>query len=177
MNTRHKQSLEPEALANLDQIRVGLADFDCESVARSLEHVLERNTGVVHATVDPTTNSAFITYDRRRAPLDSMLQTVENFGFRRTTVSMRVAMNGLASNARASEVERALLSLPGVLSASASIKAGQVLVTFFPETADVRQIRMRMRSVSEETAVALGSAAATDRELNLVIQEVGREMV
>ena len=69
------------AAAPLDHVWLVVGGLSCGSDATRLEHKLARLDGVARVTVNPVTETAYVTFDPGRLDLDAMKRTVRGAGF------------------------------------------------------------------------------------------------
>src|SRR5436190_13036611 len=123
-----------------ETLTIGVGGMTCASCVARVERAIKKVPGVDGATVNLATEKATVSYDPARSPVGTILGAIENAGYepRRETLVLDVA-GGHVHDQEA--LQKALLEVPGVVSATVSADSSWVTVSFPSGAVDARQLR------------------------------------
>ncbi|MEO3677468.1 heavy metal translocating P-type ATPase [Rheinheimera sp. FR7-31] len=114
-------------------IQLAIKGMTCASCANRIENALRAVAGVTSASVNLATDIATVAGDAR---FDELSAAVTSAGYELDTANRQYAVKGMTCASCAGRVEKSLLKVPGVLSASVNLATEQVSLTLLPDTED-----------------------------------------
>lgn len=114
-------------------IQLAIKGMTCASCANRIENALRAVAGVTSASVNLATDIATVAGDAR---FDELSAAVTRAGYELDTANRQYAVKGMTCASCAGRVEKSLLKVPGVLSASVNLATEQVSLTLLPATED-----------------------------------------
>ena len=109
-------------------LSIGIEGMTCSSCAARVEKVLGRLPGISKATVSFSTESALLESDSV-VDLTTVRQAIEKAGFHVPEENRVLAITGMTCSSCAARVEKALSSIPGVVSATVNLATEEAHVT------------------------------------------------
>jgi P-type Cu+ transporter len=113
-------------------VEMSVSGMSCASCVVSLETALGRVPGVVHVNVNLATERATITYDADVTTVPTLVQAVEDAGYRVRTETATLPIQGMTCAACVNTIERGLSKANGVLSATVNLATGRGTATYLP---------------------------------------------
>jgi Cu+-exporting ATPase len=113
----------------------------CASCVARVEKALSRVDGVSGASVNLATKTAAVTADPRRAAPERLVSAVRDAGYEVPVQRTEFPVEGMTCASCVARVEKALASVPGVLSASVNLATQSGTVTFVPGVAEMGALR------------------------------------
>ena len=107
-------------MASVRDIKLPIEGMTCASCVGRVERALAAVPGVASASVNLATDSAAVTL-QPGADVDRLIAAVERAGYAVPQASLTLAIDGMTCASCVGRVERALLAVPGVLSASVNL--------------------------------------------------------
>ncbi|MBM3925193.1 MAG: copper-translocating P-type ATPase [SAR202 cluster bacterium] len=152
--------------SNEKRLTIPITGMTCASCVATIEKALEGVPGVASASVNLSTEKATITLEgeltENPASLEALTKAVSEAGYgvggRRTTLSI----GGMTCASCVATVEKALRSVPGVLSASVNLATEKATVEMAPGAAGVEDL---IRSVQESGYSATPESASEEEGL------------
>ena len=114
-------------------IQLAIKGMTCASCAKRIENALRSVAGVTSANVNLATDMATVAGDAR---FDELSAAVTSAGYELETANRQYAVKGMTCASCAGRVEKSLLKVPGVISASVNLATEQVSLTLLPDTED-----------------------------------------
>ena len=114
-------------------IQLAIKGMTCASCAKRIENALRAVAGVTSASVNLATDIATVAGDAR---FDELSAAVTSAGYELETANRQYAVKGMTCASCAGRVEKSLLKVPGVISASVNLATEQVSLTLLPDTED-----------------------------------------
>jgi Cu+-exporting ATPase len=142
------------------QVRVdlGIGGMSCASCVASLEGALGRVAGVAAVNVNLATERATITYDADATFVQTLVQAVEDAGYRVRTDTVTLPIHGMTCAACVNTLERGLRKVNGVLSSTVNLATERGTVTYLPEVITTQGLQEAIEDlgyvVPEVTALA-----------------------
>jgi|DewCreStandDraft_2_1066082.scaffolds.fasta_scaffold00260_57 Cu+-exporting ATPase len=140
----------------------------CASCVRRVERALSKVPGVQSASVNLATERATVTADPRQVSLQDVIQAVEQAGYGVRTAELTLPIEGMTCASCVRRVERALLRLPGVVSAAVNLATEKATVRYLPGTVTVEDIKQAVERagyhIREEQRLPAGPAGADAQE-------------
>ncbi len=131
----HRQQ-EGEVLLSLP-----IEGMSCASCVRRVERALSKVPGVRSASVNLANERAAVAIDPGQARLEDLIKAVEQAGYTVGTAEMTLSIEGMTCASCVRRVERALLRLPGVLSATVNLATEKATVRYVPGTVALEDFR------------------------------------
>ncbi len=126
-------SAEPETNNRpAGKVEMVVSGLHCASCVRRVEQALKGVPGVEGAAVNFATERAAVEYDPDRVRLADLAGTVREAGYGIVTETATFPVRGMHCASCVARVEKALLALPGVISAAANLATEQVRVEYLP---------------------------------------------
>lgn len=149
-------------------MEVGIGGMSCAACVRRVERAIAAVSGVETATVNLATERATITTTDGFEPR-ALFRTLETVGHPALTQTIDLAVTGMTCASCVSRVERALLTVPGVLSATINLATERARVEAFVVTdlagvlaAAVRRAGYDVAPVATDPSVTRPRAAPRD---------------
>ena len=114
-------------------IQLAIKGMTCASCAKRIENALRAVAGVTSASVNLATDMATVAGDAR---FDELSAAVTSAGYELDTANRQYAVKGMTCASCAGRVEKSLLKVPGVITASVNLATEQVSLTLLPDTED-----------------------------------------
>ena len=114
----------------------------CASCVARVEKALSRVEGVSRASVNLATNTATVTADPEKTRMASLVSTIRDSGYEVPVQRTEFPVEGMTCASCVARVGKALLSVPGVLSASVNLATQTGTVEFLPGVADMGAFRV-----------------------------------
>ncbi|WP_034348895.1 heavy metal translocating P-type ATPase [Noviherbaspirillum massiliense] len=121
----------PTRAAPLRELAVGIEGMTCASCVTRVEKALRAIPGVSKASVNLGTESATVVADRN-VGLGSIEQAVEKAGYSLARKELDLAIKGMSCASCVARVEKALLKVDGVISASVNLATESARVQVSP---------------------------------------------
>ena len=113
--------------------QLAIKGMSCASCANRIEKALLAVTGVTQASVNLATETAMIHGDAR---LSDITQAITSAGYKLDTESRQFAVKGMSCASCAGRVEKSLLNVAGVMSASVNLATETVSLDLLPATSN-----------------------------------------
>ncbi len=140
------------------QVILPITGMTCANCVATVERNLKKEAGVESASVNLSSERASVSYDSRLADLPALVARVERAGYGVATGTAELIVKRLADDNDARRLEKKLISLDGVLEASASVATDRVRVRYIPTVISQHEIRKAIGQIGF-TAVELGGQA------------------
>jgi Cu+-exporting ATPase len=113
----------------------------CASCVARVEKALSRVEGVTEASVNLATKTATVAADPRKTGPEKLAAAIRDSGYEVPARKTEFPVEGMTCASCVARVEKALASVPGVLSASVNLATQSGTVVFLPGVADVGALR------------------------------------
>ncbi len=148
-----------------EKAHIYITGMTCANCAATVEKGLAGIHGVEQASVNFASGKASIEYDPSKIGLAKIKHTIEQLGYGVATKKSILSVGKMTCASCVARVKQALLSVPGVVSASVNLASEKATVEFIEgtELADLR------RAV-KEAGYELGSEVGTSGDVTLAAQ-------
>lgn len=119
----------------MPQLNLRIEDMTCIHCAKRVEMALRRIAGVGEAHVNLAEKTATVDYDAEQTGAMELSNAVRDEGFTPGVTRTRMAVEGMRCASCVSQVESALPTTPGVVSASVNSVAAEVYIEYRPALA------------------------------------------
>lgn len=165
---------------NLATIEIPVTGMYCAACAGIIERKLAGLFGVSHAHVSLATGIASVSFDSDRITTAELGGAITGAGYFFATETAVVGISGMHCATCAKTVEKALLSLPGIISAEVNVVLGEVTITVIPHAVSMKQIKTAINSTgfqfkesSQQTIYSEGMDAKKERTRLLIRTVLG----
>ena len=114
------------------KIVLPLTGMSCASCAAHIQEGLSGLRGVKSASVNFAAEKATIIYDKALVSVDDFIQTIKDQGYDVSISKIVLPIKGMSCASCVANVQEALSSLPGVVSASVNFATEKATVEYFP---------------------------------------------
>ena len=157
------------------EVVLPIRGMSCASCALTVEGALAGTAGVKRASVNLTTEKAFVAFDPSVVTPAALARVVRDVGYEVGTEELALQVSGMSCASCVSAIEGAVGGLNGVESIAVSLTAGSARVAYYPGTVTPAQIKRTIRDLGYEAAEKLEGAAALDREREARRREIRRQ--
>jgi Cu+-exporting ATPase len=119
----------------------------CASCVARVEKSLSRVAGVSRASVNLATNTATVMADPEKTRMASLVSAIRDSGYKVPVRRTEFPLEGMTCASCVVRVAKALLSVPGVLSASVNLATRSGTVEVLPGVADMGALRVAIEGV------------------------------
>jgi len=148
----------------------------CASCVARVEKALSRVEGVTEASVNLATKTATVAADPMKTGPEKLATAIRDSGYEVPARKTEFPVEGMTCASCVARVEKALASVPGVLSASVNLATQSGTVVFLPGVADVGGLRAAVEKVgyavpefeAEEDPVARQERMQREEERSLM---------
>jgi Cu+-exporting ATPase len=144
----------------LAQTTLPIRGMTCASCVQRVERALTATPGVESASVNLATERATVSYDPQQTGVVKLAKVVSEAGYEVATDTITVGVGGMTCASCVRRVEKALSSVPGVLSASVNLATERATVEYLPGLASIANLRQ----VVEEAGYTWKEVTSSDRE-------------
>ena len=154
------------AVVGIRRVELPVSGLTCANCVQSVERALRAVPGVTRATVNLAGGRAFVDYDPTEATVSALHEAVRSSGYRSDATKARFGIRGITCASCVTKIEGALLTTPGVLSASVSVGMEEAEVEYLPSVADLAAVKAAVGSAGYQVVEAPAPAGpdALDRE-------------
>ncbi|UXD85999.1 heavy metal translocating P-type ATPase [Thalassolituus hydrocarboniclasticus] len=132
-------------------LQLPVIGMSCASCVRRVEQALLATPGVSAASVNLASEKAEVTL-AADGQIQALLQTVKNCGYETRTEQYQLSVIGMSCASCVGKVEKALLGLPGVLSAQVNLAAETATVEVLAGNLDAAALIKAVRSTGYDAA-------------------------
>ena len=162
----------PEAVGGQgDSISLPVAGMTCASCVRSVEKAVGKVPGVRAVSVNLATGRAQITFEKA-GDVGSVVGAIERAGYEVPAEQIDLAVDGMTCGSCVSHVERALLKVPGVTTATVNLATGRANIVFRGGIAAIEDLEAAVRSAGYEAKGIIADDRALDRDRAAGDQEI-----
>jgi P-type Cu+ transporter len=141
-------------------VQLPIAGMSCASCVGRIEKALQQVAGVINASVNLANETANITGN---ADTTALIAAVHNAGYQIKQRQQQYNVSGMTCSSCAGRVEKALLKVPGVLSAQVNLATEQVNLTLL-ESVDAATLQQALAGSGYSLAEKPSTAAAADSD-------------
>src|SRR5512141_1135922 len=145
-------------MSDTKQLTLPITGMTCANCVATVERNLKKLDGVNNAVVNLSSERATVEYDAARLGLGDVIARVNRAGYGVATGEADLIIKRLADDSDARRLEKALLSLEGVLEAQVSFTTEKARVKYVPTIITQAELRRAVASTGFE-AVELGGEA------------------
>ncbi|MCJ7654993.1 MAG: copper ion binding protein, partial [Dehalococcoidia bacterium] len=139
-----------------EKANIHITGMTCTTCAATIEKGLVETPGVEKANVSFASEKASIEYDPSKVDLATIKNTISQLGYNAATKKSIFLISGMTCASCVARVEKALSSVPGVVSANVNLASEKATVEYVEDT-DVAE----MRRAVKEAGYGLGAEATT----------------
>ena len=150
-----------------EKVSAHVIGMTCTTCAATIEKGLSETPGVEQVKVNFASEKASIKYDATKVDLAKIRNTVSELGYGVATKKSIFPVGGMTCASCVARVEKALSSVPGVISASVNLASEKATVEYLEGTklADLRQVvRDAGYELGPEVQALEGAITAAQRE-------------
>ena len=158
------------------RISLDIQGMTCSACVTRLEKAFSRAAGVEKANVNLPLEKATLVVDPTIAPIEELKAIVERTGFGVGMQTRMFFVEGMHEPSHASEVEKSLYNMPGVVSADISFAEERANVTFIAHSVveatlreSIAKLGFTLHALDEEDSLAQEAERADDRERRILI--------
>jgi Cu+-exporting ATPase len=122
-----------------------ITGMTCASCATTIEKALSEKIGVEQANVNLASEKASVEYDPNKVNIKTLIKTVSDTGYGVATTKTSFKMGGMTCSSCASNIEKALLGVPGVVSANVNLASEKATVAYLKSEADIRDFNSAVK--------------------------------
>ena len=111
-------------------ITLDVVGMTCAACSSRVEKVLNKNEGVINATVNLLQQKATIEFDPEKVNIDEIIRTIEKAGYEVPLVDKTILIEGMTCTACSSRVEKVLGKLDGMVEANVNLSTNKAIVKF-----------------------------------------------
>lgn len=148
-----------------EKAKIHITGMTCTTCAATIEKGLAETPGVEKADVSFASEKASVEYDPSKIDLARISHTISQLGYKVATKKSVFPVSGMTCASCVARVEKALSSVPGVVSANVNLASEKATVEYVEGTDLVA-----MRRAVEEAGYGLGSEAATLEDVTTAAQ-------
>ena len=145
---------------NEQQITLPIKGMTCASCVSHVTHALEQMAGVERVNVNLATEKANVKLGSQATELDDLVHAVVDAGYSVGTDKVTLGIRGMTSDSGASNVERVLRAVKGVVSASVNPATERATVEYVPGVAGISD----MRNAVVDAGYSVGDMVADQRD-------------
>jgi len=138
--------------ARTEHIELRIGGMNCAHCPPAIEKAAAAVPGVTSANVNSSTKVARIDYDPARAKIADILHAIRSVGYTVGTATTRVPIKNMHCGSCLVRIELALQTVPGVVSARASLGTNAADIEYQPEKVDFPTIRKAIESAGYHVA-------------------------
>jgi Cu+-exporting ATPase len=157
--------------SSLSRVTVDIEGMTCASCVARVEKAIERVPGVVSAHVNLATERAEVVADWARTPVEQVAQAIDEAGYTPRTADRTLQIAGMTCASCVARVEKALLRVPGVVSANVNLATERAQVRLVGDVGNERLIDA-VEAAGYEARVPEGASDASgNRSAELVASD------
>jgi Cu+-exporting ATPase len=145
--------------------------MSCASCVARVEKSLSRVEGVSGASVNLATKTATVTADPERTRPETLISAIRGTGYEVPVQRTEFPVEGMHCASCVARVEKALVSVPGVLSASVNLATQSATAVFLPGSADMEALRAAIEGVGYSLPEIVGEEDPVARQERMQREE------
>ena len=158
----------------ITQLTLPITGMTCANCVATLERSFKKLNGVESAIVNLSSERATVAYDPSKLGWTDLVASVQRVGYDVATGDAEMTIQKLTSEAAATQLEKAISQLEGVLKAAVSSTSGKMHVRYVPTLITQVDLRRVVRAAGYEV-VELGGDA-TDVEALAHAREINEQL-
>jgi Cu+-exporting ATPase len=123
------------------KISLPITGMTCASCATTIEKALSEKPGIEQANVNLASEKASIEYDPTKINIGILINTVSDSGYGVAIDKTSFKVGGMTCASCASKIEKALIEIPGVISANVNLASEKATVDYLKSEADIRDFK------------------------------------
>ncbi|MDT8902081.1 heavy metal translocating P-type ATPase [Selenomonadales bacterium 4137-cl] len=151
-----------------------ITGMTCSACAARIEKGVAAMPGVAAANVNFAVGRLTVEYDQAAVTPENIVAKIRDLGYDVATERLDFTVGGMSCAACAARVEKAVLKLPGVVSANVNFALGKLTVEAGPG-ASAAVIAAAVKDAGYEAAAAAGDQGGQDRERAAREADIGRQ--
>ncbi len=152
-------------------ITLPVAGMTCASCVGSVEKAVGKVPGVRTVSVNLATGRAEIEFENA-VDVAGVVGAIERAGYEVPENQVELAVEGMTCGSCVSHVERALLKVPGVTTATVNLATGRASVLFRGSIASIEDLEAAVRGAGYEAKRIIADDGGVDRERAVRDQEI-----
>lgn len=112
------------------KINIEVVGMTCAACSSRVEKALNKQEGIISATVNLLANKATIEFDQDKISPNTLISTIEKAGYEVPLMKKTLMIEGMTCSACSSRVEKALNKLEGVVSANVNLSTNKATVKY-----------------------------------------------
>lgn len=146
---------------------LSIRGMTCAACAQRIEKAVRKLAGISQASVNLASEKLFVEYDSAAVELDAIKEAVVKIGYqvveKTDSQTATIPIGGMTCAACAQRVEKALLKLTGVQSASVNFATEKAVVSYHPHEIRLSDLRGAIEKAGYE-ALQIDKADAADED-------------
>jgi len=136
-------------IKNVRNLGFKIQGMSCSSCSNSIEKKLNSLDGIIKASVNIATEKGQVEYDSNTIDIQAILKGVEDAGYKaildeeKSTEKVTLKIKGMTCTACASQVEKSLSKVEGIIAANVNFAVEKITVKYDPKK--VRLIDMQKK--------------------------------
>ena len=118
-----------------------ITGMTCATCAGTIEKALSEKTGVNQANVNLASEKASVEYDPDKVNIRTLIKTVSDAGYGVATEKTSLKIGGMTCASCASNIEKALLGIPGVVSVNVNLASEKAAVDYLKSETDIGDLK------------------------------------
>ncbi|MEQ8486702.1 MAG: heavy metal translocating P-type ATPase [Pseudomonadales bacterium] len=148
----------------MTHVDLAIEGMTCARCAQRVEAALRGLAGVAGASVNLTTGTASVDFDGDRVPVRELTEAVRREGYQTGATRTRLRVEGMRCASCVTQVEKALMGTPGVISASVNAATAEADIEYRPAQVDVSGLERAVAASGYTLAPAVtATPEAVDR--------------
>ncbi|ART80995.1 heavy metal translocating P-type ATPase [Oceanisphaera avium] len=146
------------------QLQLAISGMSCASCVRRVEQALLKTAGVSAASVNLASEKAQVTASLA-TPVSSLIAAINKAGYKVATQEYELTIISMSCASCVGRVEKALLRLPGVMTASVNLATESAQVSVLSGNVDEAQLVAAIKQAGyEATPITAASASQRDED-------------
>ncbi|MDA8241306.1 MAG: copper-translocating P-type ATPase [Nitrospiraceae bacterium] len=153
-----------ESQKSSSRIELPVTGMSCASCAAHIQEGLAALEGVDDAAVNFAAEKATVLYDKAKVSVDDFIKVVKDLGYGVSVSKVILPIKGMSCAVCVDAVQRALISLDGVISASVNFATEKAAIEYFPAQVGVREFRKVVRDAGYDIVETEKGEDAVEKE-------------
>lgn len=130
-------------LGFLVKLDIPITGMSCVACAQAIERALKKQEAISSVNVNFVTQRATIEL-KEKVPVEKIVETIRSIGYGVLTSKVTLFIKGMSCASCVVQVEKAIKSVYGVISANANLSTGKVVVEYIPTLTRIEDIRAKL---------------------------------
>jgi copper-(or silver)-translocating P-type ATPase len=152
-----------------------VSGMQCSACAQNIEKALNKQEGVISASVNLPMERASVSYDPALINPDEMENIIDSIGYHVVKDRIVLEIGGMKCAACSQNVEKVLKRLKGVSSASVNITTGRAQVEYNSSLVSIDEIRKAVDGIGYSASLPADRKESEDRERKEREQEIRQQ--